>query len=95
MEILLLKALREEDFGHLLFSNEFDKLKLETQRKTLKNIVDENEFGTKETIKIILLLNVSRKLLVSEVLKLILLAPTTNAVSEISRLTLCRVNTYL
>ena len=80
----------------LLFSNELDKFKLETQIKTLKNIFDEKQFGTKEAIKTIWTLNASWKLLaVSEVLKLILLAPTTNAVSERSRLTLCRVNTYL
>ena len=82
----------------LLFSNELDKFKLETQIKTLKNIVDEKQVGTKEGMKIILSLNASRKLLVSEVLslvKLILLVPTTNAVSERSRSTLCIVKTYL
>ena len=80
------------------FSNELDKFKLETQIKTLKNIVDEKQFGTKEAIKIISPLNASRKLLVSEVLKLvklILLAPTTYVASERSRSTLCRVKTYL
>ena len=49
-------------------------------------------------MKIISLLNGSRKLLVSEVLELvelILLVPTTNAISERSRSTLCRVKTYL
>ena len=64
----------------------------------MKNIVDEKQFGTKEAIKIISPLNASRKLLVSEVLKLvklILLAPTTNVASERSRSTLCRVKTYL
>ena len=57
----------------------------------MKNIVDEKQFGTKEAIKIISPLNASRKLLVSEVLKLvklILLVPTTNAVRERSRSTL-------
>ena len=80
------------------FSNELDKFKLETQIKTLKNIVDEKQFGTKEAIKIFSPLNASRKLLVSEVLKLvklILLAPTTYVASERSRSTLCRVKTYL
>ena len=64
----------------------------------MKNIVDEKQFGTKEAIKIISPLNASRKLLVSEVLKLvklILLAPTTYVASERSRSTLCRVKTYL
>ena len=64
----------------------------------MKNIVDEKQFGTKEAIKIISPLNASRKLLVSEVLKLvklILLVPTTNVASERSRSTLCRVKTYL
>ena len=37
----------------LLFSNDLDKFKLETQIKTLKNIVAEKQFGTKEAIKII------------------------------------------
>ena len=44
-------------------------INLETQIKTLKNIVDEKQVGIKEAIKIISLLNASRKLLVSEVLK--------------------------
>ena len=58
----------------------------------------EKQVGIKETITIISPLNTSRKLLVSEVLKLvelILLVPTTNAVSERSRSALCRVKTYL
>ena len=78
----------------LLYSNDLDKFKLETQIKTFKNIVDEKQVGIKEAIKIISSLNASRILLVSEVLKLvklILLVPTTNAVSERSRSTLCRV----
>ena len=46
MEILLLKAFREEDFGHELqqmssfFSSDLDKFELETQLKTLIHIVD-------------------------------------------------------
>ena len=62
------------------------------------NVVDEKQVGIKETMKIISLLNGSRKLLVSEVLELvelILLVPTTNAVSETSRSALRRVKTYL
>ena len=62
------------------------------------NVVDEKQVGIKETMKIISLLNGSRKLLVPEVLELvelILLVPTTNAVSERSRSALCRVKTYL
>ena len=68
----------------MLFSSDLDKFKLETQIKTFKNIADEKKAGIKEAIKIILLLNASRKLLVSEVLKLvklILLVPTTNVQS--------------
>ena len=64
----------------------------------MKNIVDEKQIGIKEAIKIVSSLNGSRKLLVSEVLKLvvlILLVPTTNAVSERSCSTLCKVQTYL
>ena len=64
MEKLLLKALRE-------VSNDLDKFKLETQIKTFKNIVDEKQDGMKEAIKIILSLYTSRKLIVSEVLKLV------------------------
>ena len=80
-----------------LSSNDLDKFKLETQIKTFKNIVDEQQVGIKEAIKIIWSLNASRKLLVSEVLKLvnlILVVPATNAVSERSHLTLCRVCIY-
>ena len=75
-----------------------DKFKLETQIKALKKIADEKQVGIKEAIKIISSLNASRKLLVSEVLKLvklILLVPTTNAASERSCSTLCRVKIYL
>ena len=43
MEIVLIKALREEDFGHQLFSSDLDKFKLETQIKSLKNVVLENK----------------------------------------------------
>ena len=52
----------------------------------------------KEAAKIVSSSNASQKLLVSEVLelvKLISLVPNTNAVSERSRSTLCRVKTYL
>ena len=59
MKILLLNALREENFGHefqqmssLLGSN-LDKFKLETQLKTLTHIVDEKQIGIKDVIKII------------------------------------------
>ena len=64
----------------------------------MKNIVDEKQVGIKETIKIISSLNASRKLLMSEVrklVKLILLVPSTNVVSERLCSTLCRVKTYL
>ena len=64
----------------------------------MKDISDGKQFGTKEAIKIISPLNASRKLLVSEVLKLaklILLVPITNVASERSPSMLCRVKTYL
>ena len=64
----------------------------------MKNIVGEKQVGMKEAIKVISSLNTSQKLLVSEVLrlvKLILLVSTTNAISERSRSTLCRVKMYL
>ena len=80
-----------------LFSSDVDKFKLETLVKTLKNIADKKQVEIKETIKIISL-NASPKLLVSEMLRLvnlILLVPFTNAVSEKSCSTLCRVKTYL
>ena len=82
----------------LLFSSDLDKFKLETQIKTFKNIADEKQVGIKEAIKITSSLNASRKLIVSEVLKLvklILLVPTTNAASEGSRSTLCRAKSFL
>ena len=56
MEIMLLKELREEDFGHKLkqmssfFSSDLDKFKLETQLKTLIHIVDENHAGIKDAV---------------------------------------------
>ena len=65
MEILLLKALGEEDFGHEFQQYDLDKFKLETKIKTLKNIFDEKQFGTKEATKITSPLNASRKLFVS------------------------------
>ena len=104
IEILLLEALRDEDFGHKLqqylcfLGVIYVKFKLETLIKALENIVDKKRVGIKEAIKIISSLNASRKLLVAELLKLIkliLLVPTTNAVSKRSRKTLCRVKIYL
>ena len=70
-----------------VFSNDLDKFT--DSNKSLKNIVDEKQVGINYFI-----MNASRKLLVPEVLnlsELILLVPTTNAVSERSRSTLCRV----
>ena len=81
----------------LLFSNDLGKFKLQTQIRTFKNIIDEKQVGRKEAIKIISSLNVSQKMSLSEVLKLaklILLVPTTNAVSERLRSTLRRVCIY-
>ena len=104
MEILLLKALREEDFGHelqqmsSLFSSDLHKFKSETQLKILTHIVDEKQVTIKDAIKIISSLNASQKLLVYEVLKLvklILTVPGTNAVSEKSCSTLHRSKFYL
>ena len=60
MEILLLKALCEEYFGHELqqmssfFSSDLHKFKLETQLKTLTHITDEKQIGIKDAITIIL-----------------------------------------
>ena len=77
MEIPLLKALREEDFGHELqqissfFSGDLHKFKLGTQFKTLTHIVDEKQVGIKDAITILSSLNTSQKLLVAEVLKLL------------------------
>ena len=66
--------------------------------KILKDIVDEKQVGIKEAMKLISSLYAYQKLLVSEVLKLvklILLVPITNAVSERWRSTLCRVKSYM
>ena len=77
MEILLLKALRDEEFDYelqqmsLFFSSDLHKFKLETQLKTLTHIVDEKQIRIKDAIAIISSLNASQKLLVSEVLKLV------------------------
>ena len=96
--------LREEEFGHelqkffLFFSSDLDKQKLETQLKNLIHIVDEKQVGVKDATTIISSLNPSEKLLVSEVfklVKLILTAPATNAVSERSCSTLRRFKTHL
>ena len=104
MEILLLKALRDEDFDHELqqmssfFSSDLHKFKLETQLKTLTHIVDEKQVGIKDAITIISSLNASQKLLVSELLKLvklILTVPGTNAVSERTYSMLHRFKFYL
>ena len=65
MEILFLKALREEGFCHelqqmsLLFSSDLHKFRLGTQLKTLTHIVDEKEIKIKDTI-IILSLSASK-----------------------------------
>ena len=77
MEILLLKALRDEEFDYelqqmsLFFSSDLHKFKLETQLKTWTHIVDEKQIRIKDAIAIISSLNASQKLLVSEVLKLV------------------------
>ena len=102
--MLLLKALREEGFGHELqqmssfISSDLHKFKLEAQLKTLTHIVDQKQVGIKYAITTISLLNASQKLLVSEVFKiveLILTVPATNAVSERSCSMLRRFRTYL
>ena len=104
MENLPLKALREEDFGLELqqissfFGSDLDKFKLETQLTTLTHIIDEKQVVMKDAIKIISSLNASQRMLVSEVLKLvklILLVPAANAVSEKSCSSLRRDKTYL
>ena len=75
MEILLLKALHDEDFDHELqqmysfFSSDLHKLKLGTQLKTSTHIVDEKQVGIKDAVTIISPLNTSQKLLVSELHK--------------------------
>ena len=64
----------------------------------MKNIVDKKQVGIKEAMKIILSLNASRKLLESEVLrlvKLILVVSTTNTISVRSCSMLCGVKPYL
>ena len=104
MDILLLKALRYKDFDHELqqmsssFSSDLHKFKLETQLKTLTHITDKKQVGIKNIITMISSLNVSQKLLVSEMLKLVKLILTvsvTNAPSERSRSTLHRFKFYL
>ena len=103
MEILFLKALREEGFCHelqqmsLLFSSDLHRFRLGTQLKTLTHIIDEKEIKIKDAI-IILSLNASQKLLVFEILKLVKLilpVPATNAVSERSCSKLRRFRTHL
>ena len=65
MEILFLKALREEGFCYelqqmsSLFSSDLHKFRLGTQLKTLTHIVDEKEIKIKDTI-IILSLSASK-----------------------------------
>ena len=65
MEILFLKALREEGFCHelqqmsSLFSSDLHKFRLGTQLKTLTHIVDEKEIKIKDAI-IILSLSASK-----------------------------------
>ena len=102
--MLLLKPLREEDFGHELqemssfISSDLHKFKLEAQLKTFTLIVDQKQVGIKDAITTTSSLNASQKLLVSEVLKivkLILTVPATNAVSERSCSMLRRFRTYL
>ena len=76
-EILLLKSLHEEEFGHELqqtssfFSFVLDKFKLKTKLKTLAYIVVEKKVGITYTIKIISSLNASQSFLVSEVLNFV------------------------
>ena len=102
--MLHLNALCEENFGYELqqmssfFSSDLHKVKLGTQWKTLTHIVDEKQVKIKDAITIISSLSASQMLLVSEVLrlvKLILTAPATNAVSERSCSTLHRFKFYL
>ena len=77
MEILLLKALRDEDFDHKLqqmssfLRSDLHNIKLKTQLKTLIHIVDERQVAIKDAITIISSLNASQKQLVSEVLKFV------------------------
>ena len=104
MAILLLKALRDEDFDHELqqmssfLSSDLHKFKLEAQLKTLTHVVDEKQISIKDATTIVSSLNASQKLLVSEMLKfvkLILTVPASNAVSERSCSTLRRFKFYL
>ena len=63
----------------------------------MAHIVDGKQVGIKDILKIILSLNASQKLLVSEVdklVKLIVTVPATNAVSERSCSTLRIFKTY-
>ena len=84
MEIMLLKASREESFDHELqqmpsfLSGDINKFILETTLKTLTQIVDEKQVVTKDATKSISSLNASQKLLVSEVLKLLKLNRTSH-----------------
>ena len=70
MENLLLKALREEDFGLELqqissfFGSDLGKFKLETQLTTSSHIIDEKQVAIKDAVKIISSLNASQKMLV-------------------------------
>ena len=84
MEIMLLKASREESFDHELqqmpsfLSGDINKFILETTLKTLTQIVDEKQVVTKDATKSISSLNASQKLLASEVLKLLKLKSTSH-----------------
>ena len=77
MEILLLKVLRKEDFGHELqqissfYRSDLYRFQLGAILETLTHIVDEKWVGIKGAIAIISSLNASQKLLVSEVLKVV------------------------
>ena len=70
MENLLLKALREEDFGLELqqisssFGSDLDKFKLETQLTTSSHIIDQKQVAIKDAVKIVSSLNASQKMLV-------------------------------
>ena len=65
LKVLLLKALRDEDFNYklqqmsLFFSSELHEFKLGTQLKPLIHIVDEKQVGIKDGITIISSLNTS------------------------------------
>ena len=82
----------------VFFSSDLHKFKLEVQLKTLIRIVDEKQVKITNAITIILSLDASQKLLVSEVpklVKLILTVPPTKAVNERSYSTLHRFKIYL